>query len=245
MSNSINTDLISNLSIQEKQNQAPKTNELGRDAFLELMITQMQNQSPLDPQSNSEFVAQLAQFSSVEGLDKLNSSMDGMASNFESNLEGMGQLNTTMDGMASNFQSNQALQASSMVGREVTVNSDQAQLGANGSVDGNIHLPFNTGELTLEIYNSKNQLVSTQLMGATKAGEVAFSWDGKGGKADEQMPAGTYHFRATTSYNGEDVELDTALTANVDSVTINANNTITLNVAGVGPVSLSQLKEIL
>ncbi|WP_275423023.1 flagellar hook assembly protein FlgD, partial [Pseudomonas aeruginosa] len=48
-------------------------NALGKDAFLQLLVTQMQHQNPLDPQDNSEFVAQLAQFSSLEGITTLNS----------------------------------------------------------------------------------------------------------------------------------------------------------------------------
>lgn len=44
------------------------TDSLGKDAFLQLLVTQMQHQNPLDPQDNGEFVAQLAQFSSLEGI---------------------------------------------------------------------------------------------------------------------------------------------------------------------------------
>ena len=51
---------------------AQKNNELGKTQFLELMVTQLKNQDPLSPQDNSEFVAQLAQFSSVEGIENLN-----------------------------------------------------------------------------------------------------------------------------------------------------------------------------
>jgi flagellar basal-body rod modification protein FlgD len=51
------------------------TSELGKDAFLTLLVTQLQHQDPLAPQDNSEFVAQLAQFSSLEGIQNLSSSM--------------------------------------------------------------------------------------------------------------------------------------------------------------------------
>ncbi|MBT10933.1 MAG: hypothetical protein CMI02_02720 [Oceanospirillaceae bacterium] len=76
----------------------PKENELGRDAFLELMVAQLNNQNPLEPTDNQAFVAQLAQFSSVEGIDNLN---------------------TTAEAMMSNFSSTSALQASSLVGQSV------------------------------------------------------------------------------------------------------------------------------
>src|SRR5471032_795987 len=71
---------------------------LGKDAFLQLLVTQLKNQNPLDPQDNSAFVAQLAQFSSLEGITTLN---------------------TTVSSIASNASSSQALQASSLVGRSV------------------------------------------------------------------------------------------------------------------------------
>ncbi|MGB1090819.1 MAG: flagellar hook assembly protein FlgD, partial [Oceanobacter sp.] len=79
------------------QNQT-QSNELGKDAFLELMVAQLNNQNPLDPMDNQAFVAQLAQFSSVEGIDKLN---------------------TTTESMMSDFSSYSALQASSLVGQQV------------------------------------------------------------------------------------------------------------------------------
>ena len=79
--------------------------ELGKDQFLELLVAQMNNQDPLSPQENGEFIAQLAQFSTVEGI---------------------GNLNTSMESLLSGYQSSQALQASSLVGRTVIVPADQA-----------------------------------------------------------------------------------------------------------------------
>ena len=70
--------------------------KLGKDAFLQLLVTQLKNQNPLDPQDNSAFVAQLAQFSSLEGITTLN---------------------TSVNNISGSFKSSQALQASSLVGR--------------------------------------------------------------------------------------------------------------------------------
>lgn len=224
MTDVISTGLLSELSVREKQAEKKKdTKELGQDVFLELMVTQMKNQNPLDPQENSEFVAQLAQFSSVEGLDKLNN---------------------TMTNFVGSFQSNQALQASSMVGRLVKVDSDTAYLNQNGLIAGTIDLPASTGDLKMTISDAKGQLVTEVLMGPAEAGEIAFAWDGVD-DSGVQHPPGAYKFVVQANINGEPQQLNTALSANVDSVTVGANGAISLNVAGVGAIPMSGVREIL
>jgi flagellar basal-body rod modification protein FlgD len=54
------------------------SNEMGRDQFLQLLVTQLKNQDPLDPVKNEEFIAQLAQFSTLEGMQKLNASFSDL-----------------------------------------------------------------------------------------------------------------------------------------------------------------------
>ena len=93
---------------------------LGKDAFLQLLVTQMQHQNPLDPQDNGEFVAQLAQFSSLEGITSLNESVTNITS-----------------AMASS----QALQASSLVGRSVIVQNDKAVVDTAESFNGQFVVP--------------------------------------------------------------------------------------------------------
>lgn len=58
-------------------------NELGRDAFLQLLVLELQNQDPLEPVDNSQMIAQLAQFSSLEGMEKLNSNFEVLAGNVD------------------------------------------------------------------------------------------------------------------------------------------------------------------
>ena len=93
-------------------------NELGKDQFLQLLVAQMNNQDPLSPQENGEFIAQLAQFSTVEGIDNLNGSMESLLSG---------------------YQSSQALQASSMVGRTVIVPTDQAVVDTSAGLEAGMH----------------------------------------------------------------------------------------------------------
>lgn len=199
-----------------------KKNELGQNAFLELMITQLSNQDPLSPQEGAEFVAQLAQFSSVEGIQNLN---------------------TTVNDLAGSFRSSQALQASALVGRSVRVPTDVAELAAGQAVQGSVDLPLTTNQLQIDVYDPVGQLISQRDLGPQVAGDVDFSWDGiktDGGQAEP----GEYQIRASAMIEGENTELVTHMNANINSVTLGQGSEVTLNVAGVGPVALADVKEL-
>lgn len=227
------SSLFADLAIAKKKETAPKSNELGQSAFLELMITQLKNQDPLSPQDNTEFIAQLAQFSSVESLDKLNN-------NFNS--------------FTSNFVANQALQASSLVGRSVTVPTDTAMLELGGVVSASIDIPVSTGKVQVNIYDDSGSLVDQAELGAHSAGEMVLRWDGMHMEVNGQLSdwtsqhenglaAGTYRLEVMSDIDGEPTVLETALSANVNSVTVGQDGTLTLNLAGVGAVSLQDIKQ--
>jgi len=222
------SSVTDNLSITKRQDTKKNNNELGQAAFLELMITQMNNQNPLNPQDNSEFVAQLAQFSSVEGLERLNK-------NFTS------------------FMSNNALQASSLVGRNVTVESDTSTLQAGGIVAGSVDLDYSANDLAIKIYDGAGSLVQNIPVGEVSKGENVFRWDGQNieinGKlldwdaGDSAASAGEYRFEVTATQNGQPEALATSLSANVNSVTIGDNGELILNLAGIGAVNVSEVKQ--
>ena len=221
--NTISSGVLDSISTDNKFAAEPKSNELGQDVFLQLMVAQMENQNPLDPQSNSEFVAQLAQFSSVEGLEKLNGNVESLLTS---------------------FQSNQAIQASSLVGRTVTVATDYASLVEGGEIGGTFSVPYETSQVTLNIYRATGELISTDDLGGMPAGKTEFSWDGLD-DSGEALDSGSYYFEVIADYDGEVLALSTEMEANVDSVTVGANGTMTLNVNGVGPVLLSSVTSIL
>ena len=206
-------------------------NELGQSAFLELMIAQLENQNPLEPQENSAFVAQLAQFSQVEGLDRLNNSFDGFAAN-------------TL--------SNQALQASSLVGSAVAVPASTAELTQGGFVGGTFSLPASSPDVSINVFSEAGQLLESISLGSQPAGELAFRWDGNvieinGRLADfrseNPIESGRFRFEVLSTQNGETEQLDTALTANVNSVTVDENNQLVLNLSGIGQVNLSEVRQ--
>ncbi|MFK8019571.1 MAG: flagellar hook assembly protein FlgD [Pseudomonadales bacterium] len=223
----IGNSALDALSQRTQAEAVPKENELGQDAFLQLLVTQLSNQDPLSPSDNGDFIAQLAQFSSVEGIQSLNGSVEDMATS---------------------LRSNQALQASALVGRSVQLPTDGAQLQEGGAVQGSMTLPVPTEQIQIRVYDESGQLVNEEIMrnettGVIAAGDIPLNWNGKN-KDGEQAPAGNYRIEAEALVSGEPQALETHFNSNVDSVTIGASNEVTLNVAGVGPVSLSKVTEI-
>ena len=200
-----------------------KSKDLGKNEFLELLVTQLNNQNPLEPQENGEFIAQLAQFSTVEGVEKLNSSMETMLSG---------------------YQSSQALQASSLVGRKVIVPSDKAVVDTSETFKASLVLPTSSSNVSVNGYDSAGTVVIRINMGQQEAGNVSFMWDGKD-SSGKTLPPGTYKFEAQATYQGETKGLYTLLPANVDSVTLGQNGgELMLNLAGVGSIALSQVQVI-
>ncbi|WP_166218955.1 flagellar hook assembly protein FlgD [Pseudomonas atagonensis] len=195
---------------------------LGKDAFLQLLVTQLKNQNPLDPQDNSEFVAQLAQFSSLEGITTLND---------------------TVSGIAGNYNSSQALQASSLVGRSVIAQTDKAVVDTSKSLNGTVVVP-SSGAVSVTIKDAEGKVVRTIDMGTQNAGNASFIWDGKDASG-AVAAAGTYSFTASATYDGKATSLITYLPATVNSVTISqTGGELMLNLAGLGSVALSKVQTI-
>lgn len=202
---------------------AAKSKELGKNEFLELLVAQLNNQNPLEPQENGEFIGQLAQFSTVEGVEKLN---------------------TSMETMLSGYQSSQALQASSLVGRKVIVPSDKAVVDTSETFKASLVLPDSSSNVAVNIYDSAGTVVNRVNLGQQEAGNVSFLWDGRDASGNT-LPPGTYRFEAQATYAGETKGLYTLLPANVDSVTLGQNGgELMLNLAGVGSIGLSQVQII-
>ncbi|BBP78872.1 MULTISPECIES: flagellar hook assembly protein FlgD [Pseudomonas] len=196
---------------------------LGKDAFLKLLVTQLKNQNPLDPQDNSAFVAQLAQFSSLEGITTLN---------------------TSVNNIAGAFQSSQALQASSLVGRSVIVPTDKAVVDTSKPFTGTVTIPSSVDNLTLKITDSTGKVVRTIDMGSQKAGNAAFAWDGKD-DSGTLLANGTYTFNATSQIDSKATAMVTNLPATVSSVSLGQNGgEMMLNLAGLGSIALSKVQTI-
>ncbi|WNW11159.1 flagellar hook assembly protein FlgD [Pseudomonas sp. DTU_2021_1001937_2_SI_NGA_ILE_001] len=214
---------LQNPTSSAKSEQKTGTSALGKDAFLQLLVTQMKNQNPLDPQDNTEFVSQLAQFSSLESMQNLTSSVDAIATSYKSS---------------------QALQASSLVGRSVTVDTGTVYLDPAKGLTGSVVLPASSASTTISVYDADNNLVDTIDLGAQSAGTQSFTWDGTGSDG-AALAAGNYTFKANASISGTGTALTTYLPATVNSVTTAASGSdMTLNLAGGSSIALSKVQTI-
>ncbi len=200
----------------------PPTNQVSQDDFLKMMVAQLQNQNPLKPMSNGEFLTQIAQFTSASGIEQLQNSFQAFQTNMQSNL---------------------ALQAASLVGRQVVAQSEQGYLPAGGTMDATVHLPSAVRNLTVAVLDEAGQRVRTLELGPQPTGNVVLSWDGHDTEG-KPMPAGRYRLQAQSELDGQTVTLQTHTAATVDSVTLSADQSLELNLAGLGAVSLNAITEV-
>ena len=221
MTDSISSQQASSLFAQLQAPTPPKEKELGKNEFLKLLVAQLNNQDPLNPKENGDFIAQLAQFSSVEGLDNLNNSFTDLASSLKSN---------------------QALQASAMVGRSVLKETIFANFNGD-PIEGLVTLPNSTSSLVVNVKNSAGEVVDRIDLGAQAAGEVNFSFSGKNSEG-ETLASGRFVFEANGLINGENQQLRTFLPVRVESVSVNGPQGIVLNVADGESLTLADVKEI-
>ncbi len=220
-----NASTFESLGLGLQREEAKPHNELGQEDFLQLMLAQLRHQDPLKPLENGEFIGQMAQFSTVSGIQDLSGAFNQLASS---------------------LQSNRALQASSLVGRSVLVPTDRAKLEPGTGVEGTAEVTAAATAVTVSIQDASGQTVRSFELGPQPAGAVKFVWDGLN-DTGQAMPAGEYRIRVDAMIDGEMSALPTHVASKVESVSLDQGGAqdITLNVAGVGPVSLSDVDEIL
>ena len=198
--------------------------DLGQEDFLTLMIAQFRNQDPFEPMDNGEFLGQLAQFGTVDGIDRLNGAF--------------GQLTSSLT-------TDQALQASNLVGHDVLADTDRGYMPAGGNVEGAIELGSSAENVQIDINDASGQLVQRLNLGIQPAGLVNFAWDGtteRGGRA----AAGEYTITAR-AIRGLSVEsTPTLIEADIESVSLGRyGQGMTLNLAGGSILSMNQVRRIL
>lgn len=168
--------------------------DLGRDQFLELLVAQLKNQDPLSPLAPDEFAAQLAQFSSVEQLTKLNDAFTALQ---EQTLAGS--------------VVNQTSLGASLIGKTVVAAGDFVSVGPNGVAPIRIQVAGAGGNATLKLFDASGQLLESRGLGAVRGGMQALSPGG--------FPPGAYRYAVeVVDGNGEPVAVRTFSTGVVDGI---------------------------
>lgn len=214
-------NIFSSLGLVREQETKDGAEDLGLQDFMKLMVTQLNNQDPFQPMENGEFLAQIAQFGSVSGLN---------------------QLNDQFTNLASSITSGQALQAGSLVGREVLAPTNTAQLIPGETISGQAYLEGAASEVIVRITDAIGQPVREFSLGAQPAGAVDFSWDGIDNTGNF-APPDYYTVEVTGSRNGVNEALGTQLYATVDSVSLGSQGLI-LNLNGMGSVAFADIQQI-
>ena len=205
-----------------------KKTELGQEDFLALMVAQLKNQDPFKPMDPSQYVGQLAQFSSVSGL----ASMNQQLTNLTNSLRG-----------------NQVLDGASLIGRTVIAPGKEIWLDDAGNENrilpqGMVDVPAGSSAVQLVVKDSTGALVKSQALDTTR-GAQGFSWDGTT-DAGDNAPAGTYTIEIVAKVGNENVSLATSVAARVSSVALDPNTgSLVLTTDPLGDVEMSDIERVL
>jgi flagellar basal-body rod modification protein FlgD len=213
---------VENVSSSVNTTSSSGSNILGKDDFLNLLVTQLRHQDPLSPMESAEFTSQLAQFSSLEQM-----------SNVNSNLEVLQLYQASINNS----------QAVGFIGK--TIKALGNTIGVVDSVADQIHfeLDKDASDVIVQIYNSGNKLIKTIKPGGLNAGEQNVTWDGTDND-NNKVPDGTYTFKViATDTDQKPVSVKTIITALVSGVAFKDN--ITYLLAGNQEIPIGSVFEVM
>ena len=198
--------------------------DLTQADFLRLMTEQLKNQDPLKPLSNAEFVSQMAQMSTAQGV---------------------GDLEASMAQMTSAISGDQALRGAALIGRTALIETDRLPLVADAdgvlSASGVAASP-GAGTITVDITSTNGALVRRLQVPAERAGDVSFQWDGTNEQGQSVAP-GTYLMRASFGTGRDAQAVGTGTMAPIESVTLDPQGML-LNLRGLGTAPLSAIRRL-
>lgn len=192
------------------------------DRFLKMLVAQMKNQDPLNPLDNAQVTSQMAQLSTVTGIN---------------------QLNDAVKLLSDSFMAGQSIQAASLVGHGVMIPGDTLDL-TGGVAFGGVDIPQAVDSLVVKVKDASGAVIYTADLGAQDAaGSIPFQWDGTtdGGAV---APDGSYTFEVSAQQGDQNIKVATLAVGQVASVSLGVQGA-TLNVVGLGQVALSEVKQIL
>jgi flagellar basal-body rod modification protein FlgD len=204
--------------------QAKKSaNNLGIDEFLTLMTTQLKNQDPMKPLDGTAFIAQLAQFGAVSGIQ---------------------QMQTSMETLAASLRSTQALNGATLVGRDVVAPADSINYTAGVPVRGEMDVPEGVATVGIRIADAAGEIVREMTVPVVN-GAAQFTWDGVHNNG-EPAASGVYDIEAIARVGGASESLNVLMTGRVASVSIDANGAgLTLNAGTLGAVSMADVRRVM
>jgi flagellar basal-body rod modification protein FlgD len=192
-----------------------------QDRFLKLLVTQMRNQDPLNPMDNAQVTSQLAQISTVGGIDKLNNSIRGMA-----------------DAMSASGN----LQNAGLIGRSVVVAGDLVRFDGSNPVPLGVELAGNADKVDVAIVDGQGNPVRRMAFGELPQGNATFEWDGRN-DAGARVARGDYELRVQATAGGKPVGASGLIAGRVDSISVQGGSSA-LNLRGLGSVDVNQVRRI-
>lgn len=172
--------------------------------FLTLLVTELQNQNPLDPTSTTDFISQLTSYANFDQQTTLNSNLSSLATSFNSLL---------------------TLNSSNYIGKTVTAKADSGTL-ENGSISFGYSLNSAASKVTLKVTDSSGNTVWTG-SGTTSSGTNSFTWDGTTTSGTQLSDGGTYSLSVTaTDSSGSSVYGYTTVSGTVTGVDSSSGTTM-------------------
>lgn len=199
-----------------------------QDRFLTLLVTQLQNQDPLNPMDNAQVTSQIAQLSTVNGIN---------------------QLNNTLLALSGQMDVSQSMQAAGLIGKEVLVPGTKISLGTDAA--GNkVATPFGVdvisqaANVTVSVTDSTGKVVRKIDLGPQDVGVVSVDWDGKGDLGAETSDGAYTISVAATDADGTPVSADALTYGKVGSVAYTSGG-LMLDLGLAGKFSLLDLRKIM
>ena len=192
-----------------------------QNRFLTLLVAQLENQDPLNPLQNTEITNQLAQMSTVQGIEQLNSKLSSL-------VDGLGDT--------------QAIQASALIGKTVLVPGSHLTLSKDGAFGG-VNLKGAADEVTVNILDSTGKVVQTQKLGANEAGNVLFSWDGST-SAGTTAADGSYTFKVTATKGNTAVKAEPLQLGAVSALTRTKSGSFVLDLGSLGTFDFDKVQQV-
>ena len=204
----------------QKSSTATSTSDATSDRFLKLLVTQMQNQDPLNPMDNAQVTSQMAQINTVTGIDKLN---------------------TTVKDLGSNFGQMQLLQAANIVGHSVLIEGNQLNIDSKtGKAFGAFDLDANARSVSIEVLSPSGTVIDTVDRGTLSAGRQDFTWTPPDGVSADQ----SYTFRIKATTGSTKIGSTALMFDQVDAVSSTSTGSVNLELRNSGTLAYSKVKAV-